>query len=241
MRITSGGSVQITGNDSLLVLQAATVNKGIVVEYKNSAGTRRGYVGYGADSSSLFELSNNENGAISFRANGDERLRIASDGRLSLKRGGGTVNFDVFLSGGGDNFCDVDGQVFRTKAFLPLADNTYAIGSSGSRWTAVWAVNGSIQTSDKRQKKNIIKSDLGIDFINKLNPVKYNWIDGDAKIHYGLIAQEVESLNIDNFGALYIENDNYGLNYSEFIAPMIKAIQELKAEIEELKAIVATK
>jgi hypothetical protein len=169
-----------------------------------------------------------------------ERLKIGSDGRLSLKRGGGTVNFDVFLSGGGDNFCDVDGQVFRTKAFLPIADNTYAIGSSGSRWTAVWAVNGSIQTSDKRQKKNIIKSDLGIDFVNKLNPVKYNWIDGDAKIHYGLIAQEVESLNIADFGALYIEDDKYGLNYSEFIAPMIKAIQELKAELDQAKARIET-
>jgi hypothetical protein len=84
MRITSGGSVQITANDSLLVLQAATVNKGIVVEYKNSAATRRGYVGYGGDSSSLFEISNSENGAIDFRTNAAFAMRITSAGNIGI-------------------------------------------------------------------------------------------------------------------------------------------------------------
>lgn len=41
----------------------------------------------------------------------------------------------------------------------------------------------------------------------------------------------------DNFGALNIEDDKFGLNYIEFIAPIIKAIQELKAENDSLKEI----
>jgi hypothetical protein len=246
------GSVPSTGVGNLYA-GAATFSNSVTLSRPASGATLLQLLGTDAygDTSTINLCSGRSyiKSTILVTANGDtdmafgtqsggviaERLKIGSDGRLSLKRGGGTVNFDVFLSGGGDNFCDVDGQVFRTKAFLPLADNTYAIGSSGSRWTAVWAVNGSIQTSDKRQKKNIIKSDLGIDFINKLNPVKYNWIEGDTKTHYGLIAQEIESLNVDNFGALYIQDDKYGLNYSEFIAPMIKAIQELEARVKELE------
>jgi hypothetical protein len=119
--------------------------------------------------------------------------------------------------------------------FYPTTDNTRSLGTASYRYTAVYATSGTVNSSDLRQKKNIAKSDLGMDFINKLNPVKYNWIEGDTKTHYGLIAQEIESLNVDNFGALYIQDDKYGLNYSEFIAPMIKAIQELSAKVTALE------
>ncbi len=62
--------------------------------------------------------------------------------------------------------------------------------------------------------------------------------------HYGLSAQRVSS-SLSKFGksstdfAGFIYNpkaDNYGLRYGEFIAPMIKAIQELKSNNDELKS-----
>jgi hypothetical protein len=194
-----------------------------------------------------------------------ERMRIGTDGYFTLKRNSGTVNFGIFQSGGGDNFCDVDANVFRTAAFLPLADNAYAIGSTGSRWTAVWAVNGSIQTSDEREKKDIINSDLGLDFVNKLRPVSFKWKVGQNVItsetitdeegnettkqivtpregkrtHYGLIAQEVEALlDGKDFGGFISDEETglKGLRYDQFVPLLIKSIQELKTEINELKA-----
>ena len=68
----------------------------------------------------------------------------------------------------------------------------------------------------------------------------------DKRSHQGLIAQEVaetlEKHGVDKneFGGLDIQktdkyNDFHGMSYEQFIAPMIKAIQELKAEIEILK------
>jgi FMN phosphatase YigB (HAD superfamily) len=119
---------------------------------------------------------------------------------------------------------------------VPTGDAVRNLGGPSNRLNTIYATNGTINTSDIREKKNIVKSDLGLEFINKLNPVKYNWIDRDNKTHYGLIAQEIESLNIDNFGALHIEDDKFGLNYIEFIAPIIKAVQELKAELDQAKA-----
>jgi hypothetical protein len=80
----SAGATTINGNDSPLIIQATTVNKGIVIEYKNSAATRRGYVGYGGDSSSLFEISNNENGAIDFRTNAAFAMRITNGGNVGI-------------------------------------------------------------------------------------------------------------------------------------------------------------
>jgi len=59
------------------------------------------------------------------------------------------------------------------------------------------------------------------------------------RTHLGLVAQDVkatlDSLNIDL--ALWVNTtEGQGLRYDEFIAPMIKAIQELSAELNALKA-----
>jgi hypothetical protein len=57
----------------------------------------------------------------------------------------------------------------------PGADNAYSLGVSGTRWSAVWAANGTIQTSDEREKKDIVDSDLGLNLITKLRPVSFKW------------------------------------------------------------------
>jgi len=127
-------------------------------------------------------------------------------------------------------------------------------------WGNVYAANGTIQTSDETTKQDIVDSDLGLDFINDLRPVKYKMKetvkkieDEDGKIeyvekednekrpHYGLLADQVkEVLGDKDFGgyidpAIGGEEGAKGLRYEEFIAPMIKAIQELTARVEELE------
>ncbi len=42
-----------------------------------------------------------------------------------------------------------------------------------ARWSAIWAGNGTIQTSDIREKNTI--EDETLDFINELRPVKYKF------------------------------------------------------------------
>jgi hypothetical protein len=68
----------------------------------------------------------------------------------------------------------------------PGADNAYSLGVSGTRWSAVWAANGTIQTSDEREKKDIIDADLGLDFISKLRPVSFKW-----KVGQNIVTSEV--------------------------------------------------
>lgn len=65
---------------------------------------------------------------------------------------------------------------------FPLSDNAYQLGASGFRWASVWAANGTIQTSDVRTKDNIKPASLGLDFINKLNPVSYTWKQGSVEV-----------------------------------------------------------
>jgi hypothetical protein len=147
----------------------------------------------------------------------------------------------------------------------PGVDDTVDLGTSSLRFDDIYATNSTIQTSDERLKTTISGSNLGLDFICDLRPVSYKWKDhtttyempdddGTTTItgtinktfnrsHYGMIAQEVvttlSGLGIDTAdfaGIIYDEEaDVYGLRYNEFMAPMIKAIQELKEENETLK------
>ena len=64
------------------------------------------------------------------------------------------------------------------------------------------------------------------------------------RTHYGLIAQEVKKvmddtgLSSEDFGGwIYEESEDcYALRYTEFIAPLIKAVQELSAKVAALEA-----
>ena len=61
------------------------------------------------------------------------------------------------------------------------------------------------------------------------------------RTHYGLIAQEVKAVLGDTDFGGYVHDtatDSMGLRYSEFIAPLIKAVQELKSEVDALKKII---
>jgi hypothetical protein len=74
----------------------------------------------------------------------------------------------------------------------------------------------------------------------KLDNLTHDGTHTRNRYHHGLIAQEVQDLGID-FGGFQDHKINGGqdvlsIGYDELIAPMIKAIQELKAEIELLKS-----
>ncbi|MGE3468161.1 MAG: tail fiber domain-containing protein, partial [Pyrinomonadaceae bacterium] len=126
----------------------------------------------------------------------------------------------------------------------PSADNTYDLGTSALRFKDIYAANNVIQTSDARLKTDVKDSDLGLGFINNLRPVSYYWKEGDPKLHYGVIAQETEKAlsdakklsgresEVDNVIVTHDEKtDRYGVRYTELIAPIIKAIQELYNEL----------
>ena len=195
------------------------------------------------------ERTNND-GTV--RGNVTERMRITSEGTIEI-RNGSTVGGEMKLTGT-DNDFTINGkrgqvlyEIFGTQTyvmdsqqFYPSADNARNIGTGSNRFSVVYSANG-VNTSDRTLKKNIKECDLGIDFINSLKPKSYNFKDlkedNDAygKKRYGLIAQDLLQTELKD--AVFGEKDGeYGLSYNDLIAPMIKAIQELKAEIELLKS-----
>jgi hypothetical protein len=68
-------------------------------------------------------------------------------------------------------------RIESTGNILPGTDDAQDLGSSSKRFDDIHATNGTIQTSDERLKDNIADSSLGLDFVNALRPVKYQWKD----------------------------------------------------------------
>ena len=146
------------------------------------------------------------------------------------------------------------------SGFHPKEDQTGSIGaslgSSNNRWARVYANDGVIQTSDVRFKTNIIPLNYGLKEILDLNPIMFNWKDDfyegkidstenlDGKI--GLSAQEllevvpevVSEYNwvLDDEAGNYkkIKNEKLGVNYSELIPILIKAIHDLNNKVESM-------
>jgi hypothetical protein len=108
------------------------------------------------------------------------------------------------------------------------------------------AGNAVFSTSDARLKKNIEPVPAMLQKITALNPVTYEWndlkidqaINRENTAHLygkkiGLIAQEVYEVFPDFVGT--DADGNMVLSYGAFIVPMLKAIQEQQAQIEQLK------
>ena len=152
--------------------------------------------------------------------------------------------------------------------FRPYTNAKCTLGTASYKWYAVYANNATIQTSDKREKENIMP--LGSDLItvlsedgesevvdlhsalfDRLQPVQYNFINGNKKTCYGLIAQDVievmRELEIgeDSLDLVHHEfwedsetgetTESFGIAYTNLIALLIHEVQKLKTEIATLK------
>lgn len=126
----------------------------------------------------------------------------------------------------------------------PALDNAQSLGSGTARWSSIWSATGTIQTSDRRHKTDIFPTDLGLDFICLLNPVRFAWKSGEGGVHYGLLAQEVaealDSAGVSGFGGLVLADPDdpespLGLRYDQFLAPLIAAVQALAVRVRALE------
>ena len=63
-----------------------------------------------------------------------------------------------------------DTTSFVNSNWLATSNNSKNLGSSFTRWKEVFAVNGSINTSDITLKTDVKTTSLGLDFVNTLNP-----------------------------------------------------------------------
>jgi hypothetical protein len=126
LQIGASGVTTIKGDGETLIQQATTANSYIVNSYYNSAGSRRGYLGFGGNSSSVFNVWNQENGDMTFGTNNTEKVRITSAGNVGIGTSTptdfGATNTSLSINGRGGNAGLLDLQYNGTSGMVVYSD-----------------------------------------------------------------------------------------------------------------------
>jgi len=141
-------------------------------------------------------------------------------------------------------------------------DSNFTFGNAGTDSNIAFGATSITAPSDVRLKENIEDEKVGLNFINDLRPVTFQWkkakdVSPELKVHdansddrvmngkynHGFIAQEVKEV-INNYPDLkdgfdmWIEDEIDGrqrIGESSLIPMLVKAIQELSAKVKKLE------
>jgi hypothetical protein len=99
-------------------------------------------------------------------------------------------------------------SIASLQNFQPFSDNTLSLGASGIRWTAVWAANGTIQTSDVSQKVDVQPLPSVLSTILSVDPITFRWSVGGRVAQQTteeqsvpateMVAEEAEQISVVN-------------------------------------------
>jgi hypothetical protein len=188
-----------------------------------------------------------------FRVTGAGTFCVGVDGGTNIGTSGSTDTHDGFMAGpaGTTQMCRTSGTTLyinRNGSGGNIVDFRYGGSSVGNI-----SNSGNSLPSDRNYKKNITNLTLGLDLVNKLQPVSYQYKfsnDSDP-LMYGLVAQDFETALNDvgvaqNTAAILQYEDkkdekqsDYNLDYTKLTPILINAVKELSAKITTLETKVA--
>lgn len=158
--------------------------------------------------------------------------------------------------------CGWSGGVY-TGVFAPTKaySEKIMLGDSGRVWERLIVKNSPQVTSDRRAKTNIFplgeskinKTDIHSELFDRLKPVQYRMIDGDGRICYGFVAQDVveamrelgireDELDLVHHDRKNTEDgyiDTYSMVYTNLIAVITHELQLEKERRSNLEIEVA--
>ena len=161
---------------------------------------------------------------------------------------GDSTNHELVIGWG------IDPETSNRFTFGKASNVVYNNFDSDANWT---------RSSDERIKRNIQNDTLGLDFVNDLRTVTFQWKDSrevpeelhqsynaenkmnmDITMH-GLVAQEVkaalDTAGVSTFGGWHEQRDGtQSVSREMFVIPLIKAVKELSAQVDALTARVTT-
>ena len=124
--------------------------------------------------------------------------------------------------------------------YQPTSNSTYnSITFNNSSGTQVGYIQSTSSatvysvTSDQRLKQNIVDAPAGN--INQIKVRSFDWITDGSHQQYGMVAQELVEVAPYAVSLPTNSNEMMGIDYSKLVPMMIKEIQDLKAEVNQLK------
>ena len=253
MRINSSGNVGIgTSSPSVdttykwLNIVGPTTSGGGIVQLNNSdssvginmfCNNLAGYVGTSTAHPLLF------------RINSSEVARIDSSGALLIGTTSGSNSPKLFIAANSTNnnaiIIQDTGTAYGTNQWFQAFLNSSGTVAGSIAHTAVTTT--AYQTSsDLRLKENIQDSELGLEKVSQIKVRSFDWKEDSSHTDYGFVAQELygvfpEAVGKGSDGDLTEDGKGtWQVEYGRLTPLLVKAIQELKAQNDELKARVAT-
>jgi hypothetical protein len=142
----------------------------------------------------------------------------------------------LFITGAGNLGVNEDVAANITEKLHIVGNGRFtAVGTASSNNSALYVTDGGVlstNSSDVNKKHNIRVIPYGLNTINQLNPVAFDWNENDIT-DIGFIAQDIESIIPESV----ITNwDSQLIFRQEKIVPiLVKAIQEQQALIKALE------
>jgi hypothetical protein len=256
MRIDTSGNVGIGTSSPTGRLAVAESTAGQAYEVNSSDGNRAGYIGTSNEATTSNKLVINASrgtGALVLQTVGTERMRIDSSGNVGIGMvSPSTVRASIKSVNSLSSDYVLDCQNSNSTSLLFLrSDNFFNSGAIANYSVAGTGlvIDGSNfvgkTTSSLRYKKDIVDYDKGLTAIESLRPVYYkSAVEGpngvDPKQHAGFVAEEIADAGFEEFLVRDSEGRPDAVQYAHITALLVKSIQELKAELDTVKAELAT-
>ena len=168
-----------------------------------------------------------------------ERMRIDSSGNMLVGKtstGDYVTGIEMQPSGAvlAYRTSGVAGIFGRTNngETVRFTNNSSIVGSISTTGSAT-----AYNTSSDARLKDVTGEARGLEIINALNPVAYNW-KSNGQADEGLIAQEVEKI-VPN-AVSQNEEEYYQMDYSKLVTHLVAGMKEQQEQIEQLKTEIQT-
>jgi hypothetical protein len=161
-----------------------------------------------------------------------ERMRIDSSGHILFgTTSAGTTHAYFDPSSNSRMVLSLGSSTTTTSVIAAYKNPNGTVGTVSTNGSAT-----SYNTSSDARLKDVTGEARGLDVINALNPVSYNW-KADGKADEGLIAQEVQEI-VPN-AVSQNEEEYYQMDYSKLVVHLVKGMKEQQEQIESLKSEIA--
>ena len=238
LRITATGNISHTTEGT---------GNGYMNFTNNDAGGVVGYIGTGkslVSGAGLDEIALRGEAGILFSVSSNEKARIDSSGNMLVGATSNASSQRLHVEQGGNlgqlglrNSSATSGKFWymgpNTNNHFILYNNSVAgvyLLDGGTSWTG---------SSDENLKENIVELTGALDKVKDFRCVEYNFIaDKNKSKKIGFIAQDWQ----EDYSQVVSQDDdgNLGIQYTETIPVLLKAIQEQQEQIEQLKTEIQT-
>lgn len=219
LNIASTGAATFSGlvtTNTVFRIVQASVAQGGLYTYNQVLGSGTDYsIGLQSETEAFIATGGTTTKRLTITSGGNVMIGTTTDNGFKLRVNGGSY---------------LEGSVYSPYTYGNTSGGAANLGisSSGEFYRS---------TSSIKYKKEVKDYLKGLNEVMKMRPVSYYDKNDNlnANLYAGLIAEEIDNLGLKEFVQYSNDGKPDALSYSNMISILVKAIQELKQEIDTLK------